>query len=86
VEVWRVPFAWTCINVSKIARLDQVVANASEWLYFFPWRQGQHREKGHANPGQDAEARSEEAGAHVPRLSELDGFGKFGPRVLAPQL
>jgi hypothetical protein len=56
----------------------------SEWFYFFPWRQGQHREKDHASPCQETEGCSDEARAHGRRLSELDGFGKSGPGGLAP--
>jgi len=64
--------------------LDLAGQIGSDWLDFFPRRQRQYREKDHANPCQDTEGRSEEAGTHVRRLSDLGGFGKPGSRRLAP--
>jgi hypothetical protein len=47
-------------------------------------QQGQKTEEADANPRQEPKRCSEEAGAHLRRLSGLGGFGKSGPRVLAP--
>jgi hypothetical protein len=52
--------------------------------HVFRRQQRQKTEKADANPRQEPKRCSEEASAHPRRLSGLGGFGKSGPRVLAP--